>query len=57
MKRFAADPTASEACGGWGETIAAYRFLGNESVDWRPGSTDLALRQAKLTASSISSFS
>jgi len=37
MERFAADPTASipEACDGWGETIAAYRFLGNESVDWR----------------------
>jgi hypothetical protein len=37
MERFAADPTASilEACDGWGETISAYRFLGNESVDWR----------------------
>lgn len=37
MERFAADPAASipEACDGWGETIAAYRFLGNESVDWR----------------------
>jgi hypothetical protein len=37
MERFAADPTASipEACDGGGETIAAYRFLGNESVDWR----------------------
>ncbi len=37
MERFAADPTASipEACDGWGETIAAYRFLGNDSVDWR----------------------
>ncbi|WP_443093194.1 IS4 family transposase, partial [Duganella qianjiadongensis] len=37
MERFAANPTASipEACDGWGETIAAYRFLGNESVDWR----------------------
>ncbi len=37
MERFAADPTASipEPCDGWGETIAAYRFLGNESVDWR----------------------
>lgn len=37
MERFAADPTASipGACDGWGETIAAYRFLGNEAVDWR----------------------
>lgn len=37
MERFATDPAASipEACDGWGETIAAYRFLGNESVDWR----------------------
>lgn len=37
MERIAADPTASipEACDGWGETIAAYRFLGNESIDWR----------------------
>jgi hypothetical protein len=37
MERFAADPTASipDACHGWGETMAAYRFLGNEAVDWR----------------------
>lgn len=37
MARVAADPAASipEACDGWGETIAAYRFLDNESVDWR----------------------
>ena len=36
MERFAADPTASipGACHGWGETMAAYRFLGNEEVQW-----------------------
>ena len=36
MERFAADPTASipMACHGWGETIAAYRFLGNADVEW-----------------------
>jgi len=36
MERFAADPTASipTACHGWGETMAAYRFLGNEDVEW-----------------------
>lgn len=37
MERFAADPTASipDACHGWAETMAAYRFLGNEAVDWQ----------------------
>jgi hypothetical protein len=37
MDRFAADPTASvpKACRGWGETMAAYRFFDNESIDWR----------------------
>lgn len=37
MERFAADPTASipTACHGWGETMAAYRFLGNDEVEWR----------------------
>jgi hypothetical protein len=37
LKRFAARPTASipGACEGWAETIAAYRFLGNEHIDWR----------------------
>ncbi len=37
MDRFTADPTASvpKACRGWGETMAAYRFLDNDSVDWR----------------------
>ncbi|MGF6979824.1 hypothetical protein QFZ94_008341 [Paraburkholderia sp. JPY465] len=33
LKRSAARPTASipGACEGWAETMAAYRFLGNES--------------------------
>jgi len=37
MERFAADPTASvpKACHGWTETMGAYRFFGNDSVDWR----------------------
>ncbi|MFJ4293625.1 IS4 family transposase [Cupriavidus sp. NPDC089707] len=37
MERFAADPMASvpKACRGWGETMGAYRFFGNDSVDWR----------------------
>jgi hypothetical protein len=37
MERFAADPTASipDAGYGWAETMAAYRFLGNEAVDWQ----------------------
>ena len=37
LKRFAARPTASipGACEGWAETIVAYRFLGNERLDWR----------------------
>ena len=37
LKRFASRPTASipGACEGWSETIAAYRFLGNEHIDWR----------------------
>ena len=36
LKRFAARPTASipGACDGWAETIGAYRFLGNEEVEW-----------------------
>lgn len=37
MERLAAEPTASvpNACNGWGETMAAYRFFDNASVDWR----------------------
>ncbi|MCY0385786.1 IS4 family transposase [Robbsia sp. Bb-Pol-6] len=36
LKRFAARPTASipDACEGWSETMGAYRFLGNEEVEW-----------------------
>src|ERR1700712_3550138 len=36
LKRFAAKPSASipGACDGWTETMAAYRFLGNEEVEW-----------------------
>lgn len=36
MERMVADPTASvpQACHGWGETIAAYRFFDNEKVQW-----------------------
>jgi hypothetical protein len=37
MESRAAAPTASvqKACGGWGETMAAYRFFDNESVEWQ----------------------
>ena len=37
MERLSAKPTASlpMACRGWGETVAAYRFLGNDEVDWQ----------------------
>lgn len=37
MERFAADPTAGvpEACQGWGETMAAYRYFDNDSVEWQ----------------------
>jgi hypothetical protein len=37
MERLAAEPTASvpNACNGWGETMAAYRFFDNASMDWR----------------------
>jgi Transposase DNA-binding len=37
MKRFATRPTASipGACDGWAETMGAYRFLGNERIEWR----------------------
>ena len=36
-EQLAAKPTASipGACGGWGDTAAAYRMLGNERCDWR----------------------
>jgi hypothetical protein len=37
METMAATPTASvpKACNGWGETVAAYRFFDNASVDWQ----------------------
>ena len=37
MERMAAEPAASvpKACDGWGETVAAYRFFDNASVDWQ----------------------
>jgi hypothetical protein len=37
MESMAATPTASvpKACNGWSETMAAYRFFDNASVDWR----------------------
>jgi hypothetical protein len=36
MERFSANPTASipDACDSWSETCAAYRFLGNDDVEW-----------------------
>ena len=36
VETLAAKPTASipGACGGWAETLAAYRFLANEDVTW-----------------------
>lgn len=36
MERFSAKPSASipEACDSWTETYAAYRFLGNDEVQW-----------------------
>jgi len=36
MERLSAKPTASipMACNGWAETIAAYRFLANDEVEW-----------------------
>ncbi|CAN7402427.1 IS4 family transposase [Pseudoduganella sp. LjRoot289] len=37
MESMAAAPTASvpKACNGWGETMAAYRFFDNDSVEWQ----------------------
>jgi hypothetical protein len=36
MERMSAKPTASipMACNGWAETMAAYRFLANDEVEW-----------------------
>lgn len=37
LERLGDKPTASipQACGGWAETQAAYRFLANDKVDWQ----------------------
>lgn len=37
MESMAAAPAASvpKACNGWGETMAAYRFFDNDSVEWQ----------------------
>jgi hypothetical protein len=37
MESMAAAPTASvpKACNGWSETMAAYRFFDNDSVEWQ----------------------
>jgi hypothetical protein len=37
MARFSDKPSASipKSCNGWGETIATYRFLENDAVEWR----------------------
>ncbi|WP_305907120.1 IS4 family transposase [Methylomarinum sp. Ch1-1] len=37
LQQFAAKPATSipGACGGWAETIAAYRFFAQEEIDWR----------------------
>ncbi|WP_374086177.1 IS4 family transposase [Methylomicrobium lacus] len=36
LKSFASKPSASipTACGGWSETLAAYRFFGQEGIAW-----------------------
>ncbi|RQR44862.1 hypothetical protein DIE19_35770 [Burkholderia sp. Bp9126] len=36
MERTASAPTASvpQACHGWSETTAAYRFFDNDKVEW-----------------------
>ena len=37
MTRFSDKPSSSipKSCNGWGETIATYRFLENDAVEWR----------------------
>lgn len=37
LESFASKPNASipAACGGWSETLAAYRFLGQDDITWR----------------------
>ncbi|MCW8200682.1 transposase, partial [Verminephrobacter aporrectodeae subsp. tuberculatae] len=36
IESLSAKPTASipQACGDWADTIGAYRFFGNEAVQW-----------------------
>ena len=36
IERLSAKPTASipQACGDWADTMAAYRFFGNEQIEW-----------------------
>lgn len=36
IERLRAKPTASipQACGDWADTMAAYRFFGNEEIEW-----------------------
>ena len=36
IERLSAKPTASvpQACGDWADTMAAYRFFGNEEIEW-----------------------
>jgi hypothetical protein len=54
LKRLAARPTASipGACDGWSETIAAYRFLGNEEIEW----TDVMQPHWERTAARAGQF-
>jgi hypothetical protein len=54
LKRLAARPTASipGACEGWSETIAAYRFLGNEEIEW----TDVMQPHWERTAARAGQF-
>jgi hypothetical protein len=55
LKRFAAKPTASipGACDGWSETIAAYRFLSNQEIEW----TDVMRPRWQRTAAGAGQFS
>ncbi|MBC8636235.1 hypothetical protein IAG25_05385 [Caballeronia sp. EK] len=50
LRRFATRPTASVqgACWRWAETMASYRFLCDERIDWRDmrSRTEIAPRRA-----------
>ncbi len=54
LKRLAAKPSESipGACDGWGETIGAYRFLGNPEIDW----TDVMAPHWQCTAARMRSY-